>query len=140
MKRVLVIGGNFAGSTAALEIKRKLRDKVEVTLIDRNPDFIYIPSLIWVPIGRREISGITVPREKVLNKRGVNFVQDTAVKVEPEQNTVITEEGRYHYDHLIIATGPKVKFDVVPGLKEHGLYIYRYSTRCYGDPQEAGGI
>lgn len=78
-KRILVVGGNFAGSTAALEIKRKLKDEVEVTLIDRNENFIYIPSLIWVPIGRREISDIIVPRAKVFAKRGVNFVLDTAM-------------------------------------------------------------
>jgi sulfide:quinone oxidoreductase len=43
--KILVVGGNFAGATAALEIKRKLKDKVDVTLIDRNENFVYIPSL-----------------------------------------------------------------------------------------------
>lgn len=121
--KVLVVGGNFAGSTAALEIKRKLGKKVEVILIDRNPDFIYIPSLIWVPIGRREVDEISIPREKVLAKKGVTFVQDTAVKVDTDHQIVYTENGEYPYDHLVIATGPKVKFDAVPGLKEHSLYI-----------------
>lgn len=121
--KVLVVGGNFAGSTAALEIKRKLKKEVDVTLIDRNPDFIYIPSLIWVPIGRREVKDITVSRKQVLEKKGVTFIQDTAVKVDTERNTVICEQGEYEYDHLVIATGPKVKFDEVPGLKEYSTYI-----------------
>lgn len=121
--KVLVVGGNFAGSTAAMEIKRKLGKKVDVTLIDRNPDFIYIPSLIWVPIGRRDVSEITVPRDKVLTKKGVNFVLDTAQKVDTENQIVFTEKGKYEYDHLVIATGPKVQFDAVPGLKEHSVYI-----------------
>lgn len=121
--KVLVVGGNFAGSTAAMEIKRKLGKSVDVTLIDRNPDFIYVPSLIWVPIGRREVDDIMVPREKVLAKKGVKFVLDTAVKVDTEAQVVHTEKGKYDYDHLIIATGPKVRFDVVPGLKEHTMYI-----------------
>lgn len=123
MKKILVIGGNFAGSTAAMEIKRKLKDQVEVTLIDRNPDFIYIPSLIWVPTRRREVSQITIPRRNVLAKRGVNFVQDTALRVEPTQNRVYTEKGTYDYDQLVIATGPKVNFDIAPGIKEHTCYI-----------------
>ena len=121
--KILVVGGNFAGSTAALEIKRKLGDQVEVTLIDRNPDFIYIPSLIWVPIGRREVNEITIPREKVLARKGVNFVQDVAIRVDTETQIVYTGKGQHQYDHLIIATGPKVKFDAVPGLKEHNMYI-----------------
>ena len=121
--KVLVIGGNFAGSTAAMEIKRKLKDKVEVTLIDRSPDFLYIPSLIWVTTRRREVSQIVVPREKVLAKRGVNFVLDSALKVDTAANKVYTEKGEYDYDHLVIATGPKVNFDIAPGIKEHACYI-----------------
>lgn len=121
--KILVIGGNFAGSTAAMELKRKLKDKAEVTLIDRNEDFIYIPSLIWVPTRRREVSQIVVPRAPVLKKRGVNFVLDTAVRVVPSENKVYTEKGEYEYDHLVIATGPKVNFDIAPGIKEHTCYI-----------------
>jgi len=41
--KVVVIGGNFAGATTALELKRKLKNNVEVTVIDRNEDFLYIP-------------------------------------------------------------------------------------------------
>lgn len=121
--KVLVVGGNFAGSSAALEIKRKLGEQVEVTLIDRNPDFVYIPSLIWVPIGRREVSDICVDRKTVLEKHKVHFVLDSAVRVDTETQTVETEKGEYWYDHLIIATGPKVNFDAVPGLREHCVYI-----------------
>ncbi len=121
--RVLVIGGNFAGSTAALEIKRKLKGNADVTLIDRNEDFIYIPSLIWVPIKRREVKDIVVPRRRILEKKGVNFILDTALRVEPSENKVYTEKGEYEYDHLIIATGPKVNFDIAKGVKEHASYI-----------------
>ena len=121
--KVLVVGGNFAGSTAAMELKRKLGNKAIVTLIDPNPDFIYIPSLIWVPIGRRKVSEISVSRKDVLAKKGIHFVQDTAVKVIPEENKVLTKKGEYSYDHLVIATGPKVRFDAVPGLKENCSYI-----------------
>ncbi len=121
--KILVVGGNFAGSTAALEIKRKLKDKVEVTLIDRNEDFVYIPSLIWVPIKRREVSEIIVPRKGILEKKGVKFVKDTALKVEPDENKVYCENGVYEYDHLIIATGPKVNFDIAPGIRENAYYI-----------------
>lgn len=121
--RILVIGGNFAGSTAAMEIKRKLGKKAEVTLIDRNENFIYIPSLIWVPTGRREVKDIMVPRKEILTKKGVNFVLDTAISVDTDKNVVHAEHGEYPYDHLIIATGPKVNFDIAPGVKEHCTYI-----------------
>lgn len=121
--KVVVVGGNFAGSTAALEIKRKLKENVEVTVIDRNEDFLYIPSLIWVPIKRREVSEISTPSRAVFEKKGVNFVCTTALNVDPETQIVYTEKGEFPYDELIIATGPKVNFDIAPGVREHSLYI-----------------
>jgi sulfide:quinone oxidoreductase len=121
--KVVVVGGNFAGSTAALELKRKLKEKAEITVIDRNEDFLYIPSLIWVPIRRREISEISTPRRAVFERKGVNFVCTTALNVDPDKQIVYTEKGAFPYDELIIATGPKVNFDIAPGVKEHALYI-----------------
>lgn len=121
--KVVVVGGNFAGSTAAMEIKRKLKDKVEVTLIDRSEDFLYVPSLIWVPIKRRELSEITVSRRAVLEKRSVNFVCATALDVDPDAQVVRTDKGEFWYDELIIATGPKVNYDIAPGVREHSCYI-----------------
>lgn len=121
--KVLVIGGNFAGMTAAIEMKRKLKDSVTVTVIDRNPDFLFIPSLIWVPFGRRSVDQISIQRKGVFEKAGVEFVQTVALSVDPDANVVRTEQGDFEYDQLIIATGPKVKYDVAPGVKEFAHYI-----------------
>ncbi len=121
--KVVVIGGNFAGFTAAIQIKRKLKEQVEVTLIDRNENFLFIPSLIWVPTKRRELKDITVPRRPVLEKRGVKFVQTVAEKIDPDKKLVHTQAGDFSYDHLVIATGPKVNYDIAPGVREHACYI-----------------
>ncbi len=121
--KIVVIGGNFAGFTAALELKRKLKNAVEITVIDRSEDFLYIPSLIWVPIKRREIKDISVPRRAVFEKKGVNFVCTTALSTDPDTQIVYTENGDFSYDHLIIATGPKVNYDIAPGVREHASYI-----------------
>jgi sulfide:quinone oxidoreductase len=123
MNRVVVVGANFAGATAALEIKRKLKNEVEVTVIDRKENSLYFPSLIWVPIGRREVDQCMVPRKPVFDKRGVTFVVDTATSVDPDKQEVTTEHGTYPYDQLVIATGPKVNRDVAPGVREHCCYI-----------------
>ncbi len=121
--KAVVVGGNFAGFTAALELKRKLKNAVEVTVIDRNSDFLYIPSLIWVPIGRREVSDISVPREKVFTDKKVKFVQAVAIEIDPEKQVVKTDHGDFQYDELVIATGPKVNFDIAEGIRENACYI-----------------
>lgn len=121
--KVVVIGGNFAGFTAAIQLKRKLKEAADVLLIDRNENFLFIPSLIWVPTRRREIADISIPRKPVLEKRGVRFVQVVAEKIDPVRQVVSTTVGDFSYDHLVIATGPKVNKEVAPGLKEHACYI-----------------
>jgi sulfide:quinone oxidoreductase len=123
MTTTVVIGGSFAGMTAALEIKRKGKDQHKVILIDKSPLFLFIPSLIWVPLGRREIKDISFKKEAILKKKGVDFIVAEAIKVNPKTNTVFTDHGEFHYDHLVIATGPKVNYDVAPGVEEFAHYI-----------------
>lgn len=121
--KTVVIGGNFAGLTAALELKRKGKQEQEVVVIDKSPVFLFIPSLIWVPFGRREIKDISFRKDELLRKKGVEFINAEAIKVDPDKNIVVTSKGDVSYDQLVIATGPKVKYDVAPGVKEYAHYI-----------------
>mgnify|MGYP003109472818 CR=1 FL=1 len=123
MKTAIVIGGNFAGMTAALELKRKGKDNYRVLVVDKSPLFLFIPSLIWVPFGRREIKDISFRKDEIFRKKGVEFLQAEALEVDTEHNKLITTKGEFIYDHLVIATGPKVQFDVAPGVEEHAYYI-----------------
>jgi sulfide:quinone oxidoreductase len=73
MTTTVVVGGSFAGMTAALEIKRKGKEEHKVVLIDKSPLFLFIPSLIWVSFGRREIKDISFKKEEVLRKKRGRF-------------------------------------------------------------------
>lgn len=122
MNTTVIIGGSFAGMTAALEIKRKDKEH-KVILIDKSPLFLFIPSLIWVPFGRRDLKDISFKKEAILHKKGVDFVHAEALSVDPHSQIVKTNHGDFKYDHLVIATGPKVKFDIAPGVEEYTHYI-----------------
>ena len=52
MARITIIGAGFAGLTAVRALRRKAPD-AEITLIAPTPEFVYYPSLIWVPTGLR---------------------------------------------------------------------------------------
>lgn len=123
MITTVVVGGNFAGITAALELKRKGKNEHRVILIDKSPLFLFIPSLIWVPFGRRNVKDISFRKDAILKKKGVEFVHAEALELDTKNNTVKTSDGDFTYDHIVIATGPKVDFDVAPGVKEHAFYI-----------------
>ncbi|MEX1028414.1 MAG: FAD-dependent oxidoreductase [Paenibacillaceae bacterium] len=121
--KTVVVGGSFAGLTAALELKRKGGKAHEVVLVSNSTVFTFIPSLIWVPLKWREIKDITIPIEPVLRKAGVQFIHTDALEVDPETNILSTKQGDIPFDHIVIATGPQVLYDVAPGVREHAHYI-----------------
>ena len=119
MAKVIVVGGSFAGLTAALELKRKLKDDVDVTLISKSDSFVFIPSLIWVPFGWRKPEDISLKLKPMLDKKDINFINEPVIKIHPDKNAVETTRGRYEYDFLVVATGPELKFSEVEGLGPH---------------------
>lgn len=124
MANILVLGGNFAGVTAALELRRKLGKEHSVRVISPAENFLYVPSLIWVPFGKRKVRDITFPVAPMLAKKGVEFLQDRAVRVEPDGNTVVTEKsGDLRYDYLVVATGVGLNFDILPHLDPAEGYV-----------------
>ena len=123
MITTVIIGGNFAGLTAALELKRKGGKDHKIIVIDKSPVFLFMPSLIWVPFNRREIKDITFDKEPVLRKNDIDFVLAEALEVDPITQVVKTTVGDYKYDQLVVATGPKVKYDIAPGVAEYAHYV-----------------
>jgi sulfide:quinone oxidoreductase len=117
---VLVLGGNFAGLTAAIELKRELGEDAEITVLSKASRFVFYPSLIWLPFGKRTSRDISVPIARMLEARGIHFVHAEARKIDPTSRTVESSVGTHDYDYLVIATGYVNDFDVVPGLGPGG--------------------
>lgn len=118
--RVVIVGGNFAGLTGALELRRLLGDDVEITLISKDDKFVFIPSLIWVPFGWRRPEDISFALAPVLERAKIHFVHAPATRIDPKSKIVFTTSGHYSYDYLLIATGPYVQYEIVPGLGPNG--------------------
>ncbi len=116
-KDVVVVGSSFAGLTAALEVRKRLDPSHTVTVLDPRPDFTFIPSLIWVPFGLREAKDVTFPLAPLYERKGIRFVNEAAAKFELEDRKVITASGdEIPYDRLMLATGPRLAFERIPGL------------------------
>lgn len=120
MKNIIVLGGNFAGFTAALQLVKKLKRRhkeYKITVVSPTHDFLYVPSLIWVPFGRRKVKDIRFDLRPVFRKHNITFIKKAAERVDPDSNTVYLDNGdEMTYDFLVIATGVKMNFDVVDGL------------------------
>jgi sulfide:quinone oxidoreductase len=122
-KKVLVLGGNFGGLTAALAVNHELEGDVDVTVVSANDHFLFTPSLIWLPFGKREREDISFPVAPTLESHGIEFVHGAADRVDPVARHVYVDAIRLSYDYLVIATGYRNKDDVVPGFAENANTI-----------------
>jgi len=123
-KKVLVLGANFGGLTAALAVQNELDGDVDVTVVSASDQFLFTPSLIWLPFGKRNGEDITFPVEPTLDTHGIEFVHAAATGLDPVAKQVTVADGRtFGYDYLVIATGYRNKDDVVPGFQENANTI-----------------
>jgi sulfide:quinone oxidoreductase len=113
--KVLVLGSNFAGLTAALAVKHELEGDVDVTVVSKDDRFIFNPSFIWIPFGRRKPQDITFPVAPTFEAHGVDFIHAEATRIDPQHQQVATTNGSYGFDYLAVATGYVEDFTPIPG-------------------------
>lgn len=122
-KKVLVLGSNFGGLTAALAVKKELRGDVDVTVVSPSEHFLYNPSLIWLPFGGRNRWDITFPVEPTFERHDIEFVHAEANGIDAGGQKVETTKGVEAYDYLVVATGYRNDMTAVPGLGENSVTI-----------------
>ena len=128
-KRVVVVGGSFGGVNAAYELRRRLPQDAEITVISRDAEFTFIPSLPWVIMGWRDPSRLQVRLDAPLQRRGIRFVHGEVKELNPQKCEVRTASQAHPYDALIIASGAELDFAAVPGLGPEAGHIYSTFTR-----------
>src|SRR5688500_1350571 len=103
VKKGIIVGGGFAG----LHLARNLGTaSVEVMLIDRQNHHQFQPLFYQVASARLEPSNISFPFRKIFQRsRNVFFRLAEVQRVSPAENLVITDQGSFSYDLLVIATG-----------------------------------
>lgn len=123
-KKVMVLGANFGGLTAALAVQHELKGDVDVTVVSASDEFLFTPSLIWLPFGKRDREDITFRVAPTLDDHGIEFIHAAATAVDPVARSVTIDDGRrLDYDYLVIATGYRNKNDVVPGFTDNATTI-----------------
>ena len=135
MATVLILGAGVAGHTAALHAKRMLGSAHEVVVVSPNSQWNWIPSNIWVGVGKMPETKVLFPLEPIYRRKKITFHQGLATSVYPEGGSghergyVVVESTRsdspgqkqeVEYDYLINCTGPKLNFAATKGLGPEG--------------------
>ncbi|MGV9003887.1 NAD(P)/FAD-dependent oxidoreductase [Flavobacterium sp.] len=107
-KRIVIIGGGFAG----IALANKLRNKnAQVVLIDKHNYHTFQPLLYQVATGGLEAGSIAYPLRKVIQEYEDFYFRLTSVKdIDTKNQKIISEIGDLHYDYLVIATGSKTNY------------------------------
>ncbi len=117
MAKIAILGAGLGGVIVAFELREKLGKAHEITMVGKGGTFSFVPSNPWVAVGWRTRKAVEVDLEPVFRKAGINFLTQGADRVDPEANRIeLTGGGTLDYDYLVLATGPELAFDEIPGL------------------------
>lgn len=120
-KKVIVIGGGFAGVQLARNLDRNL---FEVLLIDRINHHQFQPLFYQVATSQIEPSNISFPFRHIFkNKRYVQIRLAEVLEIDSENNSINTTIGAFNYDYLVIAIGCKTNFFGNNAICEHSFTL-----------------
>jgi NADH dehydrogenase len=118
-RRVVILGGGFAGVTTARKLERRLRAQpdVEIVLVSRANFFVLTPLLFEACSGTLELRHCAQPIRPAL--RRARFIEATVTSVDSERKVVhLTAEGiesELPYEHLVVALGASTNLELIPG-------------------------
>jgi sulfide:quinone oxidoreductase len=115
-KKIVIIGGSFGGINAAYALRRRLGDQADITVISKEAEFTFLPSLPWVILGWRDPAQLQIPLHQPLARRGIHFVHGEVTELDPGKCEVQTAAANFPYDLLLIASGADLDYAAVPGL------------------------
>ncbi|HEY1796478.1 MAG TPA: FAD-dependent oxidoreductase [Stellaceae bacterium] len=133
MKRIVVLGGGFAGLIAAVGAARKLaelnipRSDIGVSLVNRDAYHA-----IRVRLYEADLSDVRVPLADVLEPIGVELALGDVAGLAPDRHEVGLAGGStLPYDRLVLALGSELVRAEIPGLAEHGFDVDTYSAAAH---------
>lgn len=125
--KVLIVGAGYAGIEAALTLnKKKKKDDIEITLIDKNPYHTLLTDIHEVAGNRVSEETVRISLKSIFKYTDVKLVIDEITEFDLENNTLRSRDNEYHYDYLILAMGSSPNFYGIPGLKEHALTLWSF--------------
>ena len=117
MAKVVILGAGLGGTLTAYEMKAELGKDDSLTVIGQGSRYHFVPSNPWVAVGWRERDEIEIDVAQVMARKGIVYFGQGAARLHPDENRIeLTDGASVPYDYLVIATGPDLAFDEIPGL------------------------
>jgi sulfide:quinone oxidoreductase len=103
---VLICGGGIAGIEGLLRVGRLAGDRVQLTLLSPEEEFVYRPLAVREPFALPGVRGY--PLQRIASDTGATWIRDRLERVDPDGRIVHTQGGReLSYDALLLALGAR---------------------------------
>jgi len=136
-KRIVILGGGFAGVYTAMHLEKALRrhDDLEIVLINKENYFVFQPMLAEVVSGSIGLLDTVSPIRRMLPRTDLHVREIESIDI--EKSIVTTTPGFnphpsvINYDHLVLAVGNVTDFRGLRGLPEHAIPFKNLSDALY---------
>jgi sulfide:quinone oxidoreductase len=124
-----MLGCNFAGLTTARYIHALVKDKAEITIIDRKSLLTFVPNIpLQVLANINPAIDLQYKFMSFLEHDGSEFIQAEVITIDAETNSVLYRPNerpghpvrKITYDYLVVAFGNRLAYDAIDGFSEHG--------------------
>ena len=122
MKRVVIVGGGFAGLHLVRRLEGHLRaGEAQITMLDRNNFHLFTPLLYQVATGELPPHAVAYPLRVPL--AGDRFVRAEVEAIDLDAKVVRASEGEFPFDIVVIAPGSVTNDYGIPGVTEHTVTV-----------------
>ena len=133
--RILILGGGFAGTYTALELRRRLGStRAEIAVVNRDNFFVFYPLLPEILSGEIDTEHVLTPIRLLVPD--ISLYVGEVNEIDLERRRVTIRHGLFHdrqglrtleYDYLVLALGGVPNTHGIPGLAEHSFDVMRLS-------------
>lgn len=137
--KVLVLGSNFGGLTAARLIREEAGHTVDITVMDRKSYLLFVPNIpLEVFANNDPIDKLHMPFYHFLKEDNIDFLQAEVKEIDVVSKNVTimpverpgSASEKVYYDYLVIALGARLDYEAIPGFAEYGHTV---SDSYYGN-------
>lgn len=120
---VVVLGGGFAGLETVFNLRHRLADRVNLSLVSDRGYFLFKPNMIYIPFGE-DAEKQKIYLDPPMRKKLIDFVEQEVRDVDVRRSKVVLRDFDMPYDYLVLATGAAMQPLEVPGLAEHAITVW----------------
>ncbi|MBD3725280.1 MAG: NAD(P)/FAD-dependent oxidoreductase, partial [Flavobacteriaceae bacterium] len=115
--QIIIVGGGTGGIMTAAQLLRKNKN-LDIAIIEPSENHYYQPAWTLVGAGTFDFSKTKKATASIIPK-GVKWIKDKVVSLEPENNQLTTENsGSLNYDYLVLSPGLVYDLDGIEGLRD----------------------